>query len=490
MYMAWKDRKWIRRARAYLLAAPALVLFAGCAAVGPDYTAPETAAAPMWNAGLEEGLSPGRADPEELAQWWKSFHDPVLAALIERAVQGNLDLKEASSRVREARARRAAAGAGLFPTLDLSGSLQRSRGSGDSGGGSTRTLYSAGFDASWEIDLFGGVRRSIEASEADLQAVREELNDTLVSLTAEVALNYFELRTFQARLDAAEKNLALQQETYLLEESLRKAGLSDELSLQRALSNLAGTRSRLPSLRASANEAKNRLAVLLGEQPGAVHGELDEHRPMPVVPLEVSVGAPADVLRRRPDIRRAERELAAQSARVGVAKADLYPRISLGGSIGYSALSSGDLITAGSRTFGYGPRITLPVFSAGSIRANIEARSALQEQALIRYESSVLTALEEVENILTAYGQEQMRLRSLREAADAAREAAELAEYQYRFGLVGFTTLLDAQRSLLSAQDELAQSSGTAESNLVRLYKALGGGWQAYETAEKSPGEE
>jgi len=465
--------------RACLLLLPALMLLAGCVTVGPDYVAPETNAPPAWNAATGGSLKAGRADPEELAHWWETFQDPVLTSLIDRAVKGNLDLKEASARVREARARRTAAGAGLLPALDSTASFQRS---GDSE--SARNLYSAGFDARWEIDLFGGVRRSVEAADADLQAASEAMNDTLVTLSAEVALNYVEVRTFQSRLETAEANLALQQETYRIEQSLAQAGLSDALALQRARSNLESTRALIPSLRASLEEAKNRLAVLLGEHPGAVHKELALHGPVPLVPPAISIDAPAAILRRRPDVRQAERELAAQSARVGVAMAELYPRITLNGSIGLSAVSSGDLLTAGSRTFSYGPRITLPIFSAGSIRAGIEARSALQEQALIRYESAVLTALEEVENALNAYAQELERRSALQESAQAAQEAAELAEYQYRSGLVDFTALLDTQRSLLSAQDELVRNSGALTSNLVRLYKALGGGWPAHEAEQ------
>ncbi|HON39250.1 MAG TPA: efflux transporter outer membrane subunit [Deltaproteobacteria bacterium] len=465
--------------RACLLLLPALMLLAGCVTVGPDYVAPETNAPPAWNAATGGSLKAGRADPEELAHWWETFQDPVLTSLIDRAVKGNLDLKEASARVREARARRTAAGAGLLPALDSTASFQRS---GDSE--SARNLYSAGFDARWEIDLFGGVRRSVEAADADLQAASEAMNDTLVTLSAEVALNYVEVRTFQSRLETAEANLALQQETYRIEQSLAQAGLSDALALQRARSNLESTRALIPSLRASLEEAKNRLAVLLGEHPGAVHKKLALHGPVPLVPPAISIDAPADILRHRPDVRQAERELAAQSARVGVAMAELYPRITLNGSIGLSAVSSGDLLTAGSRTFSYGPRITLPIFSAGSIRAGIEARSALQEQALIRYESAVLTALEEVENALNAYAQELERRSALQESAQAAQEAAELAEHQYRSGLVDFTALLDTQRSLLSAQDELVRNSGALTSNLVRLYKALGGGWPAHEAEQ------
>ncbi|MFY9397063.1 MAG: efflux transporter outer membrane subunit [Desulfomonilia bacterium] len=464
--------KRMKPAGACALAAAVVVLLAGCAAVGPDYRPPEISHPGAWNTELEGGFVPRQADPAELAQWWETLNDPVLSSLMNRALKGSLDLKEASSRVREARARRTSAGSGLFPTLDSSGSIQRSR-SGDS----ARTLYAAGFDAAWELDLFGGTRRAVEAAEASLSAAIEGKNDTLVSLSAEVALNYVELRTFQARLDAALASLAIQEETYRLELSRVQAGLSDALSLEQARSNLESTRSRIPALTSSIEGAKNRLAVLLGERPGAVHPELADHRPVPVIPPEVPVDAPADVLRRRPDVRQAERELASQSARVGVAVSELYPKITLGGSIGWSAPSAGDLLTAGSRTYSYGPRISIPIFSAGSIRANIEVQSALQEQALIRYEAAVLTALEEVENILYAYAKEQERRSFLVNAERSAREAAELAEHKYNAGLIDFTVLLDAQRSLLTAQDELAQSGGAVTSNLVRLYKALGGGW-------------
>jgi NodT family efflux transporter outer membrane factor (OMF) lipoprotein len=221
----------------------------------------------------------------------------------------------------------------------------------------------------------------------------------------------------------------------------------------------------------------NRLAVLLGEQPGALHAELKDVMPIPVTPLEVAVGVPADLLRRRPDVRSSERELAAQTARIGVATADLYPKITLNGSIGLEALSLDDLFTAGNRTWSYGPRITWPIFNASTIRANIEVQTALQEQALISYELTVLSALEEVENVLMAYAEEQLRRQALIQAVDAARQAFELAQHKYQAGLTDFRTVLDSQRSLLSYQDQLAQSEGSVTSNLVRLYKALGGGW-------------
>lgn len=452
-----------------------LLMFAGCATVGPDYVAPNIQVADAWhNQGAPTIES---SELRDLTRWWARLDDPDLTNLIERAVKGNLDLKRARARLREARARRTIAKSDRFPTLDANASASKSRSSEDSGSGQDREFYATGFDAAWELDLFGGVRRSVEAAEADLGATREDLNDVLVSLTAEVALNYIEMRTYQERLGVSEANLQIQQETYELARSRYQAGLDDELAVAQARSNLERTRAQIPSLRAGLEEGMNRLAVLLGEQPGALHAELKDTMPIPVTPLEVAVGVPADLLRRRPDVRSSERELAAQTARIGVATADLYPKITLNGSIGLEALSLDDLFTAGNRTWSYGPRITWPIFNAGTIRANIEVQTALQEQALISYESTVLGALEEVENALVAYAEEQLRRQALIQAVDAARQAFELAQHKYQAGLTDFSTVLDSQRSLLSYQDQLAQSEGSVTSNLVRLYKALGGGW-------------
>ncbi len=454
-----------------------ILTLAGCATVGQDYVRPDIEITDAWNTRLSGGLSDNGTGPQELADWWKTLDDPVLTGLIDNAVENNLDLKDARSRLRQARAERSIVKSGLFPTLDASGSATRSGSGGDNGGGSSDTMYSAGFDAGWEIDLFGGVRRSAEAAEADLLASGEDVNDVLVSLTAEVALNYLELRTYQARLDVAKRNLVMQEETYRLERYRLLSGLRDELAVAQARSNMENTRSGIPALRTQIEQAKNRLSVLLGERPGLLQEKLDKYTPVPVVPPEVALGVPADVLRRRPDVRQAEQELAAQTARVGVAVSDLYPKFTLNGSIGYDSLSAGDLITAGSRAWSYGPRITWPVFQAGSIRANIEVASALQEQALIHYESVVLSALEEVENALGAYVEEQVRRRSLEDAATAARQAADFAQNKYDAGLIGFDTVLDSQRTLLSYEDALVQSEALVIKNLVSLYKALGGGW-------------
>lgn len=453
-----------------------IMIVTGCAAVGPDYVRPEVPVYEAWNTRLDGDANSGETDVRTLAAWWTTFDDPKLSELAGRAVKGNLDLKKAKERVREARARRGIAEADLFPSLDAAGSATWSRIISDTGTDTTGDLYTAGFDAAWELDVFGGVRRSVEAADRDLQASEEDLRNVLVSLLAEVGLNYLDVRIYQDRIAVAEDNLASQEETCRLTEWRYQAGLSDELAVQQARYNLENTRSQIPLLRTGLEAALNRVAVLLGEQPGKVHAELERREPIPAPPVRVAVGVPAELLRRRPDVRQAERQLAAQTARVGVATADLYPKFSLNGSIGLEALAMKDPASASLLLSG-GPAITWAIFKGGAIRQNIEAQSALQEQALIQYEAVILGALEEVENALVAYAQVQLRRQALSEATQAARKAAELARHKYEAGLTDFTNVLDAQRSLLSFQEQLALSNGNVTGNLMRLYKALGGGW-------------
>jgi NodT family efflux transporter outer membrane factor (OMF) lipoprotein len=461
----------------FLVLAAFMAVEAGCAAVGPDYSKPVARLPGRWNTELANGLGAKPVDPSELESWWRGLGDPILSDLVERAVRTNPDLKKAKSRVIEACARRDISRADLFSSVDAVGSYQKSHRSKDAGAETEEDLQAVGLDAVWELDIFGGVRRSVEAARGELRAGWEDLRDVLVSLVAEVGLSYVDTRTYQMRLGLAEKNLATQQETLRLTQFRCQAGLTTELAVQQARYDLENTRSQIPSLRAGLEESKNRIAVLLGEPPGAVHALMDEPTPIPVAPPEVAVGVPADILRQRPDVRRAERELAAQTARVGAAVAELYPKLTLNGSIGLDALSLAGLFTASNRSFNFGPSISFPLFRGGAIRGNIKVQSALQEQALIAYESSILNGVEEVENALVAYAREQERRRSLAEASDAAREAAALAENQFQAGQIDFSSVLDAQRSLLSFEDQLAQSSGKVTSNLIRLYKALGGGW-------------
>jgi NodT family efflux transporter outer membrane factor (OMF) lipoprotein len=455
-----------------------LALLGGCVSVGPDYVRPDTRTSGQWHTPLAAGLSPA-ADAGVLASWWSTLGDATLSRLADRAVAGNLDLRKARARVRQARAGRSAATADFFPSVEASARGIRTYSNADTVADRVNDLYSAGFDASWEIDIFGGVRRSVEAAGADLDAAREDLRDVLVSLLGEVAMNYIDVRSYQARITAAEGNIAKQAETYQLTLWRQQAGLGDELAVQEALSNLESTRSQIPDLRCGLEAAKNRIAVLLGEQPGAVHRELDAPAPIPAPPVDVAVGVPADALRRRPDVRRAERELAAQTARVGAATAELYPKFTLTGSIGVEALSLNRLVSTPARSYGFGPSVSWPVFRGGAIRANIEVQSALQEEALAGYEKTVLTALEEVENVLTAYAEEQKKMESLRLAGQAAGRSAEIALRKYEAGLIDFLAVLVAQRSLLSAEDQLAKTKGVVASNLIKLYKALGGGWES-----------
>jgi len=463
---------------ALLTVALMLFIVAGCAVVGPDYVPPDTPMPAAWHTPAKSGLVGEHLNKEALVDWWSILDDPVLTNLVESAVAGNLGLKEARARVREARARRGISEADRFPTIDASGSARLSRSSEDTGSGRERELYAAGFDAAWELDVFGGKKRAVEVAGAELQASEEDLRDVLVSLLAEVALNYVELRSFQTRLSVAEANLDAQKETYNITRWRRQAGLTTQLDVEQAKYSLEQTRAQIPGLQTGLEQAKNRLAVLIGQHPGSLRDTLAERKAIPVTPLEVAVGVPADILRRRPDVRRAERRLAAQTAQIGVATADLYPKFSLLGSIGLEALSPDNLFLFSSRTHGIGPRVAWPLFDAGAIRSNIKVQSALQQQALIRYEAAVLTALEDVENALVAYAMEQSRRQSLTAATAAARRAVELAQIQYSSGLIAFGNVLIAQRSLLSLQDQLAVSEGGVTSNLIALYKSLGGGWK------------
>lgn len=447
-----------------------LVMVGGCRSVGPDY---ETRELP--------DIPDSRADALDITDWWLQFNDPVLTDMVQRARANNHDLKQAVARVRQARAQLGLAKAAYWPMLDLSGSLNHFQTSENSQGArSTSDLYSAGFDALWEIDIFGGTRRAVEAATANWQAMQVGLEDVRISVTSETAMAYLALRTTQHRLAVARSNLDIQQDTYEILSDRLKNGLSNELAVQQARYNLENTRATIPTLQAASETARNALSVLVGKMPGTLRIPDIDHIPQSGLVLE---GIPADILRRRPDVSRAERELAAQTARIGAATADLYPRFTLIGSIGLESLNSGSLLESDSGRYGILPGVTWPIFHAGSIRNNIKVQEALQEQYLQAYESAVLNAVKEVRNALTDYQQEQQRRASLRQAVTAARTAETLASDQYRNGLTDFNNVLDAQRSLLVLQEQLAISEGAVSQNAVRLYKALGGGWRQGEVA-------
>ncbi|MEW5722232.1 MAG: efflux transporter outer membrane subunit [Thermodesulfobacteriota bacterium] len=462
-----------------------LVLVTGCA-VGPDYTPPEIRTPKQWHS-LPSGGPSARPEPQVLARWWTVLDDPALTRLIEQAVDRNLDLKKARAHVREARARRGVALGGLLPSLRATGSTKYTWSSPAGGTGlkpNTGDLeqnesYATGFDAAWEVDVFGGGRRTFEAARADYEASQEALQDVLVSLVAEVALNYVELRTYQKRLGLAEEGLKVQSQLAELVAWRNKAGLAGGLEVEKANYSLEATRARLPVLRANLKEVENRLAVLVGEFPGALSETLGKPDPIPTAPLEVAVGVPAETLRRRPDVRQAERKLAAQTARVGEATAEMYPKFSLTGTIGLEALTVAGLFGPGSLAYSLAAGLAWNIFNGGALRQNVEVQDALQEQALADYQAAVLGALEEVENALTALALEQERLKSLEQAAGSSHKAFDLAYHQYQAGYSGFQEVLETQQAWLNYQDQLAESQGTLTSNLIRLYKALGGGWES-----------
>ena len=467
-----------------------IFLAAGCA-VGPNYEKPALPVPAGWQEAQQKGIDTRSA---ELARWWTAFNDPLLSSLVERAVRSNLDLRLAEARIREARASRAVTASGAWPTVDLSGSYTRNRASENaigspgqgavvapSGGGSNldQNLYRNGFDANWEIDVFGGVRRSVEAADATVEAVVENRRDVLVTLLGEVARNYIDLRGFQRRLGVARANLKTQQDTLELTRVRFQAGLASDLDVAQQEAQVNATASQIPTLESLVKQAAYGLDVLLGAQPGVLWGELSKEMEIPNLPPEVLVGLPSDLLRRRPDIRRAERQLAASTALVGAATADLFPKFFLTGVAGLQSVSADDWFSGGSRFWSIGPRITWPVFDAGRIRANIEIRNAQQEQALTLYEKSLLIAFQDVETALVNYANEQARYRSLTDAVTANRRAVAMANELYIRGLNDFLNVLDTQRSLYVTESALAESQATMVTNLVALYKALGGGWEA-----------
>ena len=456
-----------------------IMALAGCAAVGPDYAKTAPKAPDTWSSAPASNIV---ASTPDIAEWWRQLNDPLLDSLIQQGLANSPDIHAAQAKLKESRARRDLASGNRFPTLSASLSGSRSRGSRALGGGETSNLFSAGFDASWEPDIFGGQSRALQASEADLEGVAASLQNVRVTLAAEIALNYVELRSAQTRLAIAQQNLATQTETLQITDWRAQAGLATSLDVEQARANREQTLASIPNLQIAMNEAENRLAILLGQFPGALHAELDKVAPLPTIPASVAVGIPADTLRQRPDVRVAERTLAAETARIGEQTAALYPGFSLSGNFGWKALSLGALGNVGTVASSLAASMAQTLFDAGRIRSRINIQTAVQEQALVNYEKTVLTALEEVENALTAYARNQERKAALYSAQEASRNAATLARQQYESGLVDFQKVLDTQRTLLSNEDSLASTEAEALSALITLYKALGGGWADQET--------
>ncbi len=476
--------------------------------------------------------------PVDLAVWWSSLNDPVLDTLVARAVESNLDLRVATARVREARAQRGIVTADWWPQVDVGaahayrgGSLnsgpktegglslgERARATvvdsairsvgGALGGGTPsgvnvpvmvgnavatgvdsklmgsgakvsrdQNLFQMGLDASWEIDVFGGTRRAVEAADADLAATQEGQRDVLVTLLSEVALNYVQLRGTQRRLAIARDNIRAQADTVDLTQRQFKAGFASNLEVAQARTQLASTQSQVPLLESTIKQAIFQISVLVGQPPVALLSELEKERPIPMLSPDTPIGLPSDLLRRRPDVRAAERQLAAATARIGEATADLFPRFSLTGSFSPQSRDIRHILDRNSMSWSVGPQMSWPVFDGWRIRSNIQVQNARQEQALASYEQIVLTAFRDVESALIAYANEHVRRQSLVEAVAAGQQSKSLSEELYTRGLTAFLNVLEAQRAVYSLQDQLAQSETTVVTNMIALYKALGGGW-------------
>jgi len=463
-----------------------LFFFSGCA-VGPNYRSPQTKTPAQWN----ESMAGGETNSASTTTWWwKNFNDSELDSLVGRAVRSNLDLRIAQARVREARAQYGIASADLWPTVDGSSSYARQRQSANQPllGALPSNLkndipfennvYQAGFDASWEIDVFGGKRRAKEAAGAQVLASEFGGRDALITLLGDVARNYVDLRGYQGRLAIARENIEAQENALAITRDRFAKGLASDLDVQQASTVLATTRAEVPTLESSTQTSTHRLEVLLGQQPGSLQEELTLPSPIPAQPPVVPVGLPSELLLRRPDIRQAERQLAAATANIGVAKSDLFPKFFLTGSAGFQSISASDWFSGDSKFWQVGPTMQWRIFDAGRIRSNIKVQNARQEQALAAYEKTVLTAFEEVENGLVLYAKEQLRRRSLEDAVVSSQKSLDTANQLYANGLTDFLRVLDAERSLYQSQDAFVQSDRTISANLISLYKSLGGGWE------------
>jgi len=446
--------------------------------VGPTYQEPSTITPDTWNQKLAQNLNSGSSS---LSGWWTRFNDPALNNLIKAARTSNRDLAIAYERITQARAARGIARSGLFPSLELNGGVARSRtseaiGLPPSSGGQTSDLWVTGLDAGWEADFFGGVRRAIESADATTAGLEEAYRDTLVTLLAEVALNYVQIRTFEERIRLAEGNVVNQQESVTLTSARLDAGLAPETDVTQANSNLATTRAAIPSLRSQRAVALNRLATLIGRYPAAAESFLKSGKGIPMPSRNAGVGIPADLVRARPDIRAAERNLAAQVAQIGVAEADLYPRFSLSGTFQLQSSAPENLLEMNSRNYSFGPSFRWNLFSGGRIRSQIEIESSLARQAFQSYEGTVLRAVEEVENALAAVYHERDRLGALDDAVKASKKTVSLVKDNYREGLIDFQNVLDAERTIFTNEDTQAVSKGQIAAAYIALYKSLGGG--------------
>ncbi|HTS66661.1 MAG TPA: efflux transporter outer membrane subunit [Candidatus Acidoferrales bacterium] len=430
-------------------------------------------------------------DSADLKLWWKQLHDPELDSLIDRAIRNNIELRVAAARVAQARALERVQRSSLFPVLSLSAAFDRIRGGFaqgnvhvDASRGAPGLIspfetnnFQAGLDASWEADIFGANRKAVSASAADARSAEEARRDTLVTVTGEVARAYAELRGIDRRLAITRATIQTQRDTLHLTKVRAEAGLATELDVAQQTTQLSTTQAAEPALLAQRVQTVQRLSVLIGQQPDSLLDELQSAGGLPAVPPVIGAGLPSDLLARRPDVRRAQSDVVAAAARVGAARAELFPKFMITGFAGRQGTTIGGLTLGAGNFFSIGPAVQLPIFTGGRIRANIAVHNAQLEEAQARYEGAMLTALEDVENALSAYAREEERREKLAAAAGASRTAVDLARELYTRGLSDFLSVLDAQRAQYAAEDALAVSQTAIVTDVVALYKALGGGW-------------
>jgi multidrug efflux system outer membrane protein len=463
----------------------------GCAPVGPNYQKPEIKTPDAWHETISSEMA--KQSDSSLQTWWKIFDDPLLNQLIEQARQSNLDIKIAISGIAASRARLGIVSGQELPNANALGSFTRFKHS-DHGplkqlapqsGFDAQNMFMVGVDAIWEIDVFGRIRRQIEAAGAEYEASIEDYRDVLVTLFAEVALAYVEIRSYQRRIECAEANAATQRKMLELTRARYDSGISSKLDMAQALSNLSNTEAAIPPFRIQLNSTINRLAVLLNVNSEPLQAKLGGPRPIPLARENVGIGVPADLLRQRPDIRMAEKQLAAQTALIGAATADLYPRFAISGFFGLETGSFSDVSGGSSLAWGVKSPIKWNFFSGGKTRSNIALNKEIASQDLFKYKDTVQKAIEEVKNAIVAHKQEKIRRNWLLAAVAATREAVDLVIVQYETGITDFNNVLDTQRTLFDQQDKLVASQTNVVVDLIRIYKALGGGWSVEEGSDK-----
>jgi len=465
--------------QSFLILLSGLIGLSGCFAVGPDYKKPETVLPSAWQKEVLQSDPALVPEPAKVKEWWKILNDPILNQLISEAGKNNYDIRIALARVEEAWAQIGVVSGRRMPQIDVKGSLDRQR-SSENGlypGGDLYNQYAPQIGASWEIDLFGKIKREIAAAKANFEATQELKTDVLISVYAQVARVYIALRTAQSRLSTSLHNIKSQREIVGLTKTRFKYGLASDLDVAQSEQVLAISESTLPPLRTKINTSIHTLSVLLGKAPSELKNLLSPQKLIPILPRKITVGIPMDLVRRRPDIRAAERLLAAQTERIGIATSYLYPRLSIAGFFGFLSTDATDAFHWSSRTFSIGGALNWNIFNGGSVRSLIKVQDARTQQALLNYEKIILKSLKEVEDALVKYASDEKRLADLQHSVQVAKRTLDLSLTLYKEGLKDFQSTLDAERVLFDAENSFAEAEGFTAINLVNLYRALGGGW-------------